>query len=392
MSTTKPANAERRNLVVGGGVLLLVVVVCLTARGLSRMASEDPVMEGKRASQWFEAAVLAWRKDPSNTLSPPMEAFREMEGDAVPFLVRRLEERLGLLGRSYTTLYTWIPAPLAGRLPPPRDEVYRERRAVALEVLKRIGMTQRLNAELGEPSGKPCIALAIPAIRTALRDDPERAASALALIGPPSAPAVPDLIEVARGAIIHPNPGRRGFPATQAVQALGQIGPAASNAIPLLIEIATDPASPNRRMAVVALGGIGDPARQTVPVLASLLSDTDIEIRLAAMKSIAVIGLTPEEAVAPLEAVRRSDESHALWRTQSTLALWNREPDNEALRQDLLATLRSDLRILLLDWLRQLGPSASSLAPEIEPLLDDPDPSVERMARRALRAIGEPHR
>lgn len=82
--------------------------------------------------------------------------------------------------------------------------------------------------------GLPAMPALIDALRDPSADVRDRAAQALARIGPPARQAVPSLID----ALNDPDWRVR----RSAARALGQIGPAAEEAVPALIEVIRDPA------------------------------------------------------------------------------------------------------------------------------------------------------
>jgi hypothetical protein len=306
---------NRRYLVCG-------VLLVAAAGGLlwwSPWVPREPVFQGKPISYWVGDG-FTWTSGP-----PDWKAIREIEGDAIPCLIRRVNARPSPLDRSYTYLYLklvpHLPTGLTSLLPHPHtDANFNQRRFTALMLLALIGDTQRANDDRGEPSRKTPISVAIPSIRTALGDTNGGlqiyAALAAGYIGPPAAAATADLTNLAWS-----SGATRTVQA--AVEALGQIGPAASNAAPLLAQILND---------VKCFPGV----------------------RRAAVVSIAQIGRTPEEAVPGLAAcLTNPPASERLsWRDRrvaayAALALWNRDPKNAELRAAVAAAVVSPLDLLL---------------------------------------------
>ena len=340
-SIEKPARSKPW-LWIGPVVLLFAAAFLLWKRS-------EPAYGGKRVTEWFKEAQN--ESGANRSSSPSDHAFREMEGDAVPFLIGRISSQSSATPNS---------------------------RIVALELLGEIGGLQRWKADIGEPSAKPSVALAIPAIQTALHSPDETtrtfAAQAAWSIGPTAAAIIPDLVKLAADS-----------QDIAAIQGLGMMGAFASNAVPVLIEIAADDSSKNRRLAVVALGEIGETARPAAPVLTALLASSNETLRVSATRSLAEIGFTPDEAVPVLTAMRQGTND---WLAGlATLALWNRHHEDSKLQSELIAGLLTDKRGPLLSSLAGLGTNAAPLVPEITLLLNDPDPNVSHFAKRALRRI-----
>jgi hypothetical protein len=273
---------------------------------------------GKPISYWVGNG-FTWNSGP-----PDWKAIREIEGDAIPCLIRRVNARPSWFDRSYTYVYLnlmpHLPTGLATHLPQPHTPAnYDQRRFTALMLLALIGDTQRAQCDRGEPSRKTPISVAIPSIRTALGDTNGGlqiyAALAAGYIGPPAAAAIPDLTNLAWSSSATPT-------VLAAVEALGQIGPAASNAAPLLAQILNDVKTfPGvRRAALVSLAQIGRTPAEADPALAACLSNPPASERLS-------------------------------WRDRrvaayAALALWNRDPKNAELRAAVAAAVASPLDLL----------------------------------------------
>ncbi|MCI0538058.1 MAG: HEAT repeat domain-containing protein [Verrucomicrobiales bacterium] len=333
--------------------------------------------EGKRISQWFREAVYAGGT--SYQASPSFEAFRRMEGDAVPFLTGWVGAHPSAVDRAYLKIFRWLPSVVAGKLPAPRDAgFYSTRRNRALELLGQVGMMQRFKEEVGESSGKASIAQAIPVVRAALRDPSTRvfAAQALWFIGPPAAVVVPDLVEIAKD----PNDPAYGA----AVQSFGLIGPPADEAVEVLAKIAGSGAR-NDLQAIESLGGIGPGARSAAPALTSMLTHPNEAIRVSSARTLAQIGVTPNEAVPALLAMRQATNDWA--RTVAAFALWNRNTNDLALMDDLVSAFGTERRGWLAYSMGCLGVPAAPFLPEIQKLVDDPDNNVQRFAKAALTRI-----
>ena len=370
------------------GIAVLAVTLLLTFPALwlfPRRTAARTEYQGKSVQRWFEEAVKS-EGTGDYQISGPFRAFEEMEGDAVSFLTRRVTERPSVFQRAYAKAIACLPAQIVRKLPrsliPLTRSDYINRRDCALELLAAIGRGQRFKAAEGEPSPKPSIALAVPAIQTALRDtngyDPVFAAQAAASIGPPAASTIPDLMY-----IVQMRNGSRAVPG--AIQAFGIMGPLASNAVPLLITIAASPRREERLLAVQSLGGIGAAAHRAVPMLTSLLSEQDEQLRQISLRSLADIGLTPDDAVPTLTAIKQGTNEWAA--RLAALALWNRDRENSELRAEVVAALQKLPGRMLLD-LQRLGTNATPFVPEIKEILEHhPDDRMRRQAKRALRQL-----
>lgn len=376
-ASNKSSTRRRKGVVLAVAALLLFLLVWSPWDRVS-----DPVYQGKRVSEWFELYFADDYGNPSQDgPAPSLTAFQEMEGDAIPFLIKQLEARQITTDLAFQWLKANLPRGLAGWVPDYRDSSHYSRRQQAtLQLLKHVGMVQRSNAAQGIDTGKPSIALAVEPLREHLAIDATGAASALWWIGPPAAPAVPDLIEVARTG--------DEIPQVMAVQAFGLIGPAASNAVPLLIELAEDTTNKCHVLAITSLGGMGRVAEPALPVLTSLLSSTNSQARLMAARAIASIGATPDEAVEQLEILRDSDNE--TMRSWATLALWNRTPHDPDLTASLVVSLKSDKPTPLLYCLVVLGTDAASLRPFVEPLAESDDLNARSFSRKFLYKLDNP--
>lgn len=358
--------------------MTLAVVCVLGIMEVVRKASAPlPSFEGKTVNLWFEESLLLY----SDTYrgSQCQKAFNAMEGDAVPYLTGWLNSRLSHFDTGYAKVVHFLPAWAQTRLPKPRDDQFYSRRSdAALRRLGEIGMAQRFKTQSGEPSAKPSVALAVPAMRAILRSTNESgrvwAAQAVWATGPAASEAIPELITLARD-----------FNSPGAIQGLGLMGASASNAVPILTSIAMDDRNERRALAITALGQIGAAARSAAPALASLLESTNESLRIGATRTIASTGFTPDESVPMLTAMRQS--SNTLHAQFATLALWNRDRQNVVLQTDLRAALQSDKRVAMLGALGGLGADAAPFVPEIKLLVNHPDPNASFYAKRALRLI-----
>ncbi|MBM3840028.1 MAG: HEAT repeat domain-containing protein [Verrucomicrobia bacterium] len=336
----------------------------------------EPSSRGKSVREWFEEAL-----NDTTPRTDIIQAFAQMEGRTVPFLIRRLNPHPSGLDKARQLALNLLPKRLDRILGSPRPESYYSWRCMtALEMLGYVGTTQRLNLDSRQPTRKPSVAKAVPRIRALLSDDSpsirSQAAQALWFIGPPAAPAIPELIRLAADA--------NEKASTPAVQAFGLIGPAASNAVELLSQIARSDRR-DRLGAIQSLGLIGQAARSATPALVSLLNDEDDQIRVAAARALAHCGETPDAATPTLAAMLQ--HTNEWWRIVATLALWNRNPNDAGLTEALGKALHSTNRGPLAYSLAYLGTNAAPFLPQLKELADDPDPHIRRFSRIALRRI-----
>ncbi len=178
-----------------------------------------------------------------------------------------------------------------------------------------------------------------------------QAASALGLIGPPSAPAVEPLTR----AIQSPSLEVR----DHAVDALGRIGSAAAAAVPTIIaemdlpphHINYAPLAAFRREAARSLGRIGPAAKAAVPLLGRALKNEDLGYRI-----------------------------------QAALALWRILQQPQAI-DFLAAMIDSDHPEIAYDALMalgQIGPAAQRVLPRVVAALDHPQSDVRRASADIL--------
>jgi hypothetical protein len=363
---------------------LVLVLFLLALTFLPRWL--EPSYGGKRVSQWFDEAV-GLTSDEFHR-SEAYQAFSEMEGDALPFLIRCLKVRLPSRPGPYSRFYAATPAKLRRFLPEPRSAAkVINRHYLALQVLSEIGADQRFKAAEGIPIKKASVASAIPVLRSLLEssDSGTRgfAAQAAAYMGPLAAPLVPELTELARWRDDAAPAVAQTLGPIVAVQALGTIGPAASNAVYVLIAMTTNTVPELRVPAIQSLGAMGAAARLAVPALASHLTNPG-GFRFLAARALAEIGIVPDEVVPALLAMRQGTNSWEQY--AAALALWNRDRQNPDLKADVIAVLRADPGPVMLS-LGRMGTNAAVFLPEVRSFAEAPDPYVNKMAKRTLRLI-----
>jgi len=369
-----PGPRLRKRFILGAVVVLAstVIALLLSSRG------NEPSYLGRRASQWFKDAVELATYDEADQF-PCADAFREMEGAAVPLLIAKATTRSSRLqlayARAYPGLVARLPRAISVRMPAP--SLGRDRRLMAVRLLGVIGARQRWKVVEGQPAIGPSATTALPAIRAALREPSplvqHAAAHAAQQLGTGAVTALPELMALVRD-------DSDGL----AMEAIGAIGPSACEAVPLLMTIAADPARPNRQVAIRSLGSLGPCAAAAAGVLAQILRESVPALRIEAARSLAEIGAVPQEAVEPLTRMLKSDDSWAS--CIATLALWNQDRGDLGLRKRVALELDSKHRCALALSLASMGTNATLFVPELSRMAENADPQVRHAARLALRA------
>ena len=230
-------------------------------------------------------------------------------------------------------------------------------------------------AEIGEPAVVPLQKVLQPTTAPALL---ERAAAALALIGPAAALAVPELTKL----LSH----REERVVMQSVRTLGSIGPQAKSAVPELLKLLTS-AKESRRLqlhVVTTLGEMGPDSAAAVPQLIQLLSHDDEAIRRVAAKSLGFIGPAAKSAVPKLIAALHDKAGSVT--LHAAEALGRMGPDAAP---ELIAGLKDEkLRHWAAIILGDIGPAAKMAVPDLIKALQDPRPDIRREAVIALAHIG----
>ena len=372
-----PCPRKRRRLWPWGALLLAILAIPLA--GLLAPPRE-PSYRGKSARHWLVDgyAVGGWlAENPAKR-----QAFKAMGGQAVPFLMEALgKSRPSLLERAYGVIFKGVPATLAKWLPQPTtDAFYQFRRIQALEMLAMIGEAQRFRClEQGHPASEASATNALPVLEAAFQDPNSSirwgAAQVIEGLGFLAAPLVPDLMSI----VADPKaPGR-----TQALRALGAMGASASNAVPILVQLIARDQRHGGPATAPPRGRNGSPTGAVAPVPTGAQVEPAAALRPWALRALSQIGSTPAEAVPMLTALTR--ESDGDIRAHACLALWNRDRQNENLRQEILAGLRSPDGGRLLFSLGILGSNAAPFAAEIQAVAEGPQ--NDRYVKKVLRQI-----
>jgi HEAT repeat protein len=224
---------------------------------------------------------------------------------------------------------------------------------------------------------------AVPTLRDALQDenDAEAAAHVLALMGPPAADAVPDLI------VLLQRRQAGGAAREAAAFALGRIGVPSAEIVPPLIEALSDRKVELRRQAADALGWIGPEAREATPALLAALKDEDAATVKIACQALSFIA--EERAVAPLVELFQSERAET--KLEAGRALWRLGAKAESIWPALLALAQGPLDKTgpARDLLASFGPLA---VPLLTKALGDNEAARREAAADILGRIGPPAR
>ncbi len=360
---------------------------------LAACGPRQPVHGGKRLSQWFAEAV-------EGTANPQdvREAFEAIEGDAVPFLIREIRQGRRAMTAALTNAPNpWLLNPAGKTLQTlglqtetPGPEA---RHRKAYKLLEVVASKQRELAEMGTPSQKPSITNTFPLLRETFDNprlqEPNDAVSVILAAGPLAAVFLPDLLTILTNSM--PDDPRTPL----IMLALGRLGDAAIPSIPYLIRVASDARRPahQRYWAAEALGQFGPASQSAAPLIATLLREASAKATQSPHQAhirtvtcaLASVGRTPEEAVAILEQVAACTND---WeRVPALIALWNRQPENAALRSEIVAALTSSNPGPAVVILARLGTNAAVFAPQMRGLTNHPLRHVRVGAARFFRAV-----
>ena len=255
-------------------------------------------------------------------------------------------------------------------------------------------------------SGVPYLTAALAHESAAVR---QRAAAALAVIGPEARAAVPALLQ----ALADKSRGVR----SAAARALGEVGGEPRLVAPALCQALTDPAAEVGKQAGLALASIGERA---VPALRKTLQWQDVRSRRDAAQALAMIGPAAKEAAEELALLLQDGEPQVRAAAAGALAAIGKEGGRaipallkllgtekrfEVQQQTfqaitligskdmpgLLKALReiNDVSRWATPYLlRQFGPKAKDAVPHLITQLGDRDPGNRLVAALALGEIG----
>ncbi|HZN34602.1 MAG TPA: HEAT repeat domain-containing protein, partial [Pirellulaceae bacterium] len=194
----------------------------------------------------------------------------------------------------------------------------------------------------------------VPLAIRALKDTPqrrERALQVLSRMGADAAPALPELIEIAKSG-----------PAKEKVEALfiiGSIGPKADSAVSAVIAALGDADPVVKSAASYAVGKIGPAAKDALPALRTMAGADDEMLRLSSVWAMLQIGAMNDEV------------------TKMAVPMLAKALTNE----------REFVRVEAAMSLGKLGKAATSAVPALEKAQQDPSPAVRHAAAEALKLI-----
>jgi len=201
----------------------------------------------------------------------------------------------------------------------------------------------------------------------------ERAATALAVLGPAAEPALLDLVY----ALAYDEE-------SVAVAVSSAIVPLGGHAVGALRQCADDPNFFVRRRAIAILGRIGPAAAPAAEALATALSDPQYEVQVAAENAIAKVG--PATIPALMKAYAEGDET---LRRRIVRLL---SPFGRAASASLMLIAKKDsngfVRLNALQGLAQLQPFPKELLPVFIDALNDFDEGVRGGTADALGSLG----
>ena len=239
----------------------------------------------------------------------------------------------------------------------------------------------RAAEELGKlgPKARPALLALVQALGS---QDPELrgiAARTLGTLGPAGKSAV--------GALANRLADDDAMVRAYAAHALGEIGPAAQSAAPALVKAVTDQDATVRRNALAALRRIDAPPEVTLPLMMKTLEESDPAAVLPALQALAEAG---EEGLPRLRGALKHPQA-SYW---ACLVVREMGPKAKELTPDLTALLDHEYletRIQALMALGAIGPDAKAAVPQILNALQQEEVSGIRYAAAfALGKIGAP--
>jgi HEAT repeat protein len=214
-----------------------------------------------------------------------------------------------------------------------------------------------------------------------------RALQALRELGPRAAPALPELVELLRGA------GEAALRA-EAVAVLRGIGREARLAYNTLHRMTEDPDPAVQQAAAAAIEVVGEPAAADARKLVEALGDPKRPAwRRNAAEALESLGPTAAATAVPaLEKALRADKNKEV-RLAACGALGQMGTEGaravDALTEALADKDFDDLREAAADSLGRIGPAAKKAVPALgKALTDDPSTNVQQTALRSLQSMG----
>ena len=341
--TEGPTERHRQRSIRWAGAGLLVII-SLAGLMVFVLHPNDPVYEGKRASQWLDDLDS---HQPFAVQEKAKKAIKELRAKAMPMIVDYLRS-------SDSKLNSLVAEEFEGTPP----SAYEERALTAIELLG------------------PTAASALPEVEHALIEGghESHAAAALLAIGP-------EAVEVLHRALQCTNSDVRQV----AAWSIGDFGKPGEVCIPNLLKCLRGPDSDMRANAAHSLGMMHEEAKLVVPALAANLGETNRRAFINVFDALARFGSEARDAVPALERETRKGEP--MHRALAAVTL--RSIDLQAAKKaglatpQMLKTLRgtdADSRAMAAMLLFWLDRESELEVADILPALSDTNATIRNLA------------
>lgn len=260
-------------------LMTVVAVVVGVRRGKHEV---DPIYEGKPVSQWVSLCV----RKPGNFFSGKDEEevlrISEIGSDAVPYLLKAIEQDPGFLGsRIYNACYGVLPSVISRRLPRPvNPEIVQFRAFSTLNILGR--------------DAKGAIVPFLASRFTVDNPQLDQIREYLSAIGADAKAVVPILTN----AVQHTNQTFRWL----AARTLAKVEPENPALIPAMLQELNSSDPRARWGACRLLGDLGRAANSSAPALTHALEDKDKRVRdiaQSALRAVQTGSKIPDRVPAP---------------------------------------------------------------------------------------------
>lgn len=228
---------------------------------------------------------------------------------------------------------------------------------------------------------------AVPGLRGVLAGGPPElrpiAARALAAIGPPSAPAVGELLAAAKD----PDLAMR----AEAVRALAELPPSEDGRPASAFAIALADADEGiRRSAIEGLARLGPAAAEAAPALSLIVArEAPADLKARAARALGLIG--PAALPASFALVEGLHSPDPVVAARSGEALVRLGPDTAGMILDAAQAERDPAALArLIEVLGDLGPGGKVASDWLHEQLEHPEASIRRAAGAALERIESP--
>jgi HEAT repeat protein len=215
----------------------------------------------------------------------------------------------------------------------------------------------------------------------ALDRAPDSAKKRLRAGGAKAVPVLTELLEVESGSR-----------ATSAAEVLYQLAPEVASALPPLIAARRHVSLGVRYWVIRALERVAHVDEEVVAALVEALKDPSVPIRQRAAGALGNLGPTARRALPDLE--QSLEDRNEIVRITAAGALLRLDRGQTKARRFLLEETGgqspSEFRCYALAMLGSLGTVIADAAPQIQALLDDPDPKVRRRAADVLKQMQKP--